>query len=44
MHKPNIDLKHKPMKQKKRSFAPERQKVIDEEVDKLLKVGFIRQA
>ena len=31
------------VKQKKRSFAPERQKAIDEEVDKLLEAGFIRE-
>ena len=31
------------VRQKKRSFAPERWKAIDEEVDKLLETGFIRE-
>ena len=31
------------MRQKKRSFTPERQKTIDEKVDKLLEAGFIRE-
>ena len=33
----------KPVKQKRRSFAPERQKAINEEVGKLLQVGAIRE-
>ena len=44
VHRLNIDHKHEPIKRKKKSFASERQKMIDEEVDKLLKVGFIREA
>ena len=39
----NIDPKVKSVRQKKRSFAFERQKVIDEEVDKLLATSFIRE-
>ena len=39
-----IDPKVRPVRQKKKSFTPERQKVIDEEVDKLLTTGFIRKA
>ena len=39
----NIDPKMRPVGQRKRPFAPERQKVIDEEVDKLLATGFIRE-
>ena len=31
------------MRQKKRPFTPEKQKIIDEEVDKLLAAGFIRE-
>ena len=34
----------RPVRQKKRSFAPERQRAIDEEVDKLLEAGFIRES
>ena len=43
-HRLNIDSKVKPVRQKKRLFAPERQKIIDEEVDKLLVASFIREA
>ena len=42
-HRLNIDPTMRPVKQKKRSFAPEKQKAIDEEVDKLLEAGFIRE-
>ena len=40
----NINPNVKPVTQKKWSFAPERQKVIDEEIDKLLTADFIREA
>ena len=43
-HRLNINPNVKPVRQKKRPFAPERQKIIDEEVDKLLAAGFIREA
>ena len=43
-HQLNIDPKVKPVRQKKRPFAPERQKVINEEVDKLLAANFIKEA
>ena len=43
IHQLNIDAKHEPMRQKKRSFAPEQQKTIDEEVDRLLAADFIRK-
>ena len=33
----------KPIQQKRRVFAPERNKVVMEEVEKLLAVGFIRE-
>lgn len=37
-------IPHYPLvKKKKMSFTPKRQKVIEEDVDKLLKVGFIRE-
>ena len=41
-HRLNVSLSFKPIKQKRRSFAPERQKAINEEVDKLLQEGAIR--
>ena len=42
-HRLNVSLSFKSIKQKRRSFAPERQKAINEEVDKLLQVGAIRE-
>ena len=42
-HRLNTSPSFKPMKQKRRSFAPERQKAINEEVDKLLQAGAIRE-
>ena len=41
VHWLNVDAKHKPVRQKKRNFAPEWQKAIDEEVDRLLAANFI---
>ena len=43
-HHLRVDPTFHPIKQKKRSFAPERQKAIAEEVDKLVKADFIRDA
>ena len=43
MHRLNISPSFKPVKQKRRSFAPERQKAIDEEVNKLLHAKAIRE-
>ena len=42
-HRLNVDLKKKPIQQKRRVFAPERNKVVMEEVEKLLAMGFIRE-
>ena len=42
-HKLNTNPSFKPVKQKRRSFAPERQKAINEEVSKLLQAGAIRE-
>ena len=42
-HRLNISPSFKQVKQKRRSFAPERQKAINEEVDKLLQAGAIRK-
>ena len=42
-HRLNDSPSFKPVKQKRRSFAPERQKVINEEVGKLFQDGAIRE-
>ena len=42
-HRLNVSPSFKPVKQKRRSFMPERQKAINEEVDKLLQAGAIRE-
>ena len=42
-HRLNVSPSFKPIKQKRRSFAPERQKAINEEVNKLLQAGAIRE-
>ena len=42
-HRLNVSPSFNPIKQKKRSFAPERQKVINEEVDKLFQASAIRE-
>ena len=43
IHRLNTSLSFKPIKQKRRSFAPERQKAINEEVGKLLHATAIRE-
>lgn len=40
-HRLNVDPNYRPVKQKTRSFAPERNQAIHEEVERLLKAGFI---
>ena len=42
-HRSNVSPSFKLVKQNKRSFAPERQKSINEEVGKLLQAGAIRE-
>ena len=42
-HRLNASPSFKPVKQKRRSFSPERQKAINEEVGKLLQAGAIRE-
>ena len=42
-HRLNVSPSFKPIKQKRRSFAPERQKAINEEVGKLLQARTIRE-
>jgi hypothetical protein len=43
VHKLNVDPNHRPVKQRRRTFAAERNQAIAEEVEKLLKAGFIRE-
>jgi hypothetical protein len=38
-----VDPSHRPVKQRRRSFAPERNQAVAEEVQRLLKAGFIRE-
>ena len=42
-HRLNVNPSFKPVKQKRRSFSPERQKVIKEEVGKLLQAKAIKE-
>ena len=42
-HRLKINPSFKPVKQKRRSFAPERQKAINEEISKILQAGAIRE-
>ena len=40
-HQLNVDLTKKPIQQKQRVFAPKRNKVVVEEMEKLLTAGFM---
>ena len=42
-HDLNVDPTFKPIKQKRRKLGPERAKAVHDEVDKLLKIGSIRE-
>ena len=42
-HKLNVDLEKKPIQQRRRVFAPERNQVITDKVNRLLTAGFIRE-
>ena len=42
-HRLNVDLNHKPVRQKRRKFGVERNEVINEEVRRLLEAEFIKQ-
>ena len=42
-HELNVDPSFKPMKQKRRKLGVERAKAVNDEVDKLLKIGSIRE-
>jgi hypothetical protein len=43
VHRLNVDPCSRPVRQRRRTFAPERNQAITEEVSKLLKVGLIRE-
>jgi hypothetical protein len=43
VHKLMVDPSHQPVKQRRRSFALERNQVVAEEVHKLLQAGFIQE-
>jgi hypothetical protein len=43
VHKLNVDPNHRPVKQRRMTFAAERNQAVAEEVEKLLKAGFIRE-
>ena len=42
-HRLNVDQTKKPVQEKQRVFAPERNKAVMEEVEKLLTAGFIKE-
>ena len=42
-HRLNVSPSFKPVKQKRRSFTPERQKAIKEEIGKILQAGVVRE-
>ncbi|KAL0455740.1 UNVERIFIED_CONTAM: hypothetical protein Slati_0913200 [Sesamum latifolium] len=42
VHKLNVNLNFRPVRQKKRNFGQERNEIIKEEVEKLLTAGYIR--
>jgi hypothetical protein len=43
VHRLMVDPSHRPVKQRRRSFAPEWNQAVAEEVQKLLQAGFIRE-
>jgi hypothetical protein len=43
VHRLNVDPNFRPIRQKRRTFAPERNQAVAEEVSKLLAAGFIRE-
>ena len=42
-YKLNVDPERKPVQQRRRVFAPERNQAITDEVNKLLSAGFVRE-
>ncbi|KAL0312171.1 UNVERIFIED_CONTAM: hypothetical protein Sradi_5616400 [Sesamum radiatum] len=43
VHRLNVDLMMRPIKQKKRSFGAERNHIIEEEVNKLMEAGYVSE-
>ncbi|KAL0356127.1 UNVERIFIED_CONTAM: Retrovirus-related Pol polyprotein from transposon gypsy [Sesamum radiatum] len=43
VHRLNVDLSVRPIKQKKRSFGAERNRIIEEEVNKLMEAGYVSE-
>ncbi|KAK1584217.1 hypothetical protein Q3G72_030878 [Acer saccharum] len=43
VHRLQVDPDHQPIKQKRRKFAPERNKVINHEIQKLFDIGSVRE-
>ena len=43
VHRLQVDPDHPPVKQKRRKIAPERNKAVNEEVQKLLDIGSVRE-
>jgi len=43
VHKLMVDSSHRPIKQRRRTFAPKQNQAVAEEVHKLLQAGFIRE-
>jgi hypothetical protein len=43
VHKLNVDPNYRPVKQRRKTFAAERNQAVAEKVEKLLNVGFIRE-
>ncbi|KAK1563904.1 hypothetical protein Q3G72_034940 [Acer saccharum] len=43
VHRLQVNLDHQPIKQKRRKFVPERNKVINEEIQKLFDIGSVRE-
>ncbi|XP_062166959.1 uncharacterized protein LOC133873245 [Alnus glutinosa] len=42
-HRLNVNPSHRPIKQKRRSFTPDKNEAMSKEVEKLLQAGFIRE-
>lgn len=43
-HKLNVDPRFKPVKQKRRKFTPDRNRVVNEEVEKLFSIVSVRKS
>ena len=43
VHQLQVDPDHQPVKQKRRKFTPERNKIINEEIQKLIDIGSMKE-